>query len=68
MACRSDVFFAYSLRGLQQVLSLVVWVAGLWSYCPPRNADGNMEMETKSNKAGIIAVTSPRYFSLGQDS
>ena len=49
-------------------LSLVVWVAGLWSYCPPWNADGNMEMATKSNKAGIMALTSPRYFSLGQDS
>lgn len=55
------------LRGLQQDLSLVVWVAGLWSYSPPRNPDGKMEMETKSDKAGIIALTSPRYFSLGQD-
>ncbi len=55
------------LQPLSYDVALVVWVAGLWSYSPPRNPDGKMEMETKSDKAGIIALTSPRYFSLGQD-
>jgi hypothetical protein len=51
------------VQPLSYDLSLVVWVAGLWSYSPPRIPDGNMEMETKSDKAGIIALPSPRYLS-----
>ena len=44
------------VQPLSYDVSLVVWLAGLWSYSPPSPQPRNAKMETKSTKAGIISL------------
>lgn len=53
----------YMLQPLSYDVGLIGWLAGLWSYSPPRVPHNDVGIKTKPSKVGIIALPSVKGLS-----
>ena len=53
----------YMLQPLSYDVGLIAWLAGLWSYSPPRVPHNDVGIKTKPSKVGIIALLSVKGLS-----